>query len=306
MSEESNSPSSGRGDSADTTGSVEAIPLGFAAGVALPRSLDMGQTNGTHGQAGAGVLGKRKASDDVDDRNGVAQRHGFAASAGSGPSSSFASAGARTAVAAHDDLPMPATICQPSMAHRPGSSINLNSKVSRMSTAMAPAPAPARPAPREPTAKAGSAQVSARMGAGQPKKVTARKRAADAQAAVLDSGHATPPAPTSMTAPSGSGPSARKQPHRALPLDFARIRTYAPTPLELPPRSRARLFGLEHCPVFYPTVDEFAHPMAYIERVANETREAEFGICKIVPPKGWQPPFALDTEVSCVRPCGVT
>jgi histone demethylase JARID1 len=41
--------------------------------------------------------------------------------------------------------------------------------------------------------------------------------------------------------------------------------------------------------------------MAYIERVANETREAEFGICKIVPPKGWQPPFALDTEVSCVR-----
>lgn len=68
----------------------------------------------------------------------------------------------------------------------------------------------------------------------------------------------------------------------------------------MPPRSKNRLFGLEHCPVFYPTVDEFAKPLEYIERIATASRNLHYGICKIVPPEGWQPPFALDTEVSKV------
>ena len=44
-------------------------------------------------------------------------------------------------------------------------------------------------------------------------------------------------------------------------------------------------------------MEEFAKPLEYIERIATASRKLHYGICKIVPPEGWQPPFALDTEV---------
>lgn len=46
-------------------------------------------------------------------------------------------------------------------------------------------------------------------------------------------------------------------------------------------------------PVFYPTREEWYElpPMVYIERI-REKAEAS-GICKIVPPSGWRPPFSL-------------
>ena len=93
---------------------------------------------------------------------------------------------------------------------------------------------------------------------------------------------------------------ARKGLARAPPLDFTTVRTAAPA--ILPSRNRARLFDLEHCPIFYPTIEEFAQPIDYIERVAKESKDNEFGMCKIVPPEGWKPPFALDTEV-CTNSC---
>lgn len=85
---------------------------------------------------------------------------------------------------------------------------------------------------------------------------------------------------------------------RAPRLDFDTLRTQAPHFPNPPPRPSSvpkRLFGLEHAPVFHPSVDEFANPMEYIERIAQDAKS--YGICKIVPPEGWRPPFALDTEV---------
>lgn len=73
-------------------------------------------------------------------------------------------------------------------------------------------------------------------------------------------------------------------------------------------RTVPRQFGLKECPTFYPTADEFRDPMEYLRKVGEEGRGKEYGMCKIVPPEGWQMPFVLDTEVcslvSCDSPSG--
>ncbi|ORZ33154.1 PLU-1-like protein-domain-containing protein [Catenaria anguillulae PL171] len=52
--------------------------------------------------------------------------------------------------------------------------------------------------------------------------------------------------------------------------------------------------GVSHCPIYYPTLDEFSDPLAYIASIRPEAERA--GICKIVPPREWAPEFAIDTE----------
>uniref|UniRef100_A0A7S2WGC6 [Histone H3]-trimethyl-L-lysine(4) demethylase n=1 Tax=Mucochytrium quahogii TaxID=96639 RepID=A0A7S2WGC6_9STRA len=52
--------------------------------------------------------------------------------------------------------------------------------------------------------------------------------------------------------------------------------------------------GVKEAPVFRPTEEEFEKPLEYIERIRNEAEAA--GICKIVPPAGWKPPFAVDRK----------
>lgn len=59
---------------------------------------------------------------------------------------------------------------------------------------------------------------------------------------------------------------------------------------------RIRPHGLKDAPTFRPTEDEFRDPMGYIRKIAPEGRK--YGICKIIPPSGWTPDFAIDTEVS--------
>lgn len=52
--------------------------------------------------------------------------------------------------------------------------------------------------------------------------------------------------------------------------------------------------GLQHCPVYHPTEEEFRNPLEYIGRIRHEAEQ--YGICKIVPPKSWNPPFMVDKD----------
>ncbi|CAO1634840.1 unnamed protein product [Parajaminaea phylloscopi] len=78
----------------------------------------------------------------------------------------------------------------------------------------------------------------------------------------------------------------------------ASIPTYVSTPRRPPPRKRPRLFGLEECPTFYPTWEEFADPMKYIEHIGSPQggNGKEYGIVKISPPEGWHPDCVLDQQ----------
>ncbi|CAB3371603.1 Hypothetical predicted protein [Cloeon dipterum] len=48
------------------------------------------------------------------------------------------------------------------------------------------------------------------------------------------------------------------------------------------------------CPVFTPTAEEFENPYDYIAKISGEA--VITGICKIRPPKGWEPPFCVDVD----------
>ncbi|KAG7296889.1 hypothetical protein JYU34_019753, partial [Plutella xylostella] len=47
-------------------------------------------------------------------------------------------------------------------------------------------------------------------------------------------------------------------------------------------------------PVFEPTPEEFQDPLAYINKIRHIAEKS--GICKIIPPEHWQPPFAVDVD----------
>ncbi|TXT12276.1 uncharacterized protein COLE_02686 [Cutaneotrichosporon oleaginosum] len=115
----------------------------------------------------------------------------------------------------------------------------------------------------------------------------------------------TTPAPSGPTAtsfvppaPPPAGPSVQRNPLKRTrvvnpPFDINSVRTTAPS--SDPERSnKPRLFDLPTCPAYYPTHDEFDNPMAYIDSIAPEAKK--YGICKIIPPDGWQMPFMLETD----------
>lgn len=76
-------------------------------------------------------------------------------------------------------------------------------------------------------------------------------------------------------------------------LDMSSVKTSSPR--NIAPRAQPRPFGLQDCPVFYPTIEEFKDPMAYVRSISEEAQK--YGICKIIPPEDWKMPFVTDTEV---------
>ncbi|XP_049378472.1 uncharacterized protein LOC125843295 [Solanum stenotomum] len=56
--------------------------------------------------------------------------------------------------------------------------------------------------------------------------------------------------------------------------------------------SPSGLLNIPPGPVYYPTDDEFKDPLEFIYKIRPEAEK--YGICKIVPPKSWKPPYALD------------
>lgn len=164
---------------------------------------------------------------------------------------------------------------------------------------------------------AGNSSTKERMTTGAVSRMNVRASKATALAAMAAKAAAAaaqsepaPPSPAAAAPPVvkkeeilGAHPSKnpyRQQfnPPRAPPLDYSTLRMEAPRLPNPPPRDKPRMFELEEAPVYFPTVEEFAHPMEYIERISPEA--SEYGICKIVPPEGWRPSFAIDSEV---RPC---
>lgn len=78
-------------------------------------------------------------------------------------------------------------------------------------------------------------------------------------------------------------------------LDMSSVKTDAPRDLAA---DAPRPFGLEDCPSFYPTEEEFKDPMAYVRSISDTAQN--YGICKVVPPVGWKMPFVTDTEVCII------
>ncbi|KAF9340148.1 hypothetical protein BGZ91_003255, partial [Linnemannia elongata] len=81
--------------------------------------------------------------------------------------------------------------------------------------------------------------------------------------------------------------------HKAPALDLSTVATTAP-PENASIHPPTRIFGLVEAPCFYPTAEQFIEPLKYIESIRPEAEKA--GICKIIPPAGWKPTFALNTE----------
>lgn len=84
----------------------------------------------------------------------------------------------------------------------------------------------------------------------------------------------------------------------AEPLDLSTVeRRGQPTEFKETDSKPSRPHGLQEAPTFRPTEEEFRNPMEYFRKIAPEGRK--YGIAKVIPPDGWNPDFAIDTEVSC-------
>ena len=58
--------------------------------------------------------------------------------------------------------------------------------------------------------------------------------------------------------------------------------------------------GLVEAPVLRPSQAQWANPLAYVASVAPLV--SQYGACRLVPPAGWAPPFAMEAEGVRLRP----
>ncbi|KAK7749653.1 hypothetical protein SLS53_000231 [Cytospora paraplurivora] len=79
------------------------------------------------------------------------------------------------------------------------------------------------------------------------------------------------------------------------PLDLSTVeRRGQPLAVKEPLKKTSRIYDLEEAPVYQPTDEEWKDPIEYMRKIAPEAKK--YGICKVIPPKGWNPDFAIDTE----------
>lgn len=88
---------------------------------------------------------------------------------------------------------------------------------------------------------------------------------------------------------------------RSAPLDLSTVERRGQPNAPREPAKRVRPQGIPEAPTFRPTEEEFKDPVAYIQKIAPEGRK--YGICRVIPPEGWQPTFAIDTEVGSHAIC---
>lgn len=88
---------------------------------------------------------------------------------------------------------------------------------------------------------------------------------------------------------------------RSAPLDLSTVERRGQPNAPREPAKRVRPQGIPEAPTFRPTEEEFKDPVAYIQKIAPEGKK--YGICRIIPPEGWQPTFAIDTEVGSHAIC---
>ncbi|GMM47590.1 histone demethylase [Pichia kluyveri] len=58
----------------------------------------------------------------------------------------------------------------------------------------------------------------------------------------------------------------------------------------------SKIGKLGQVPELHPTNEEFKHPIKYLSKPENIKLGENFGILKVVPPKGWEPRFSLDWD----------
>ncbi|MCJ1305372.1 hypothetical protein MMC08_008186, partial [Hypocenomyce scalaris] len=81
---------------------------------------------------------------------------------------------------------------------------------------------------------------------------------------------------------------------RAPPLNMSTVERRGHPLAVRETNKRVRPHGLQEAPTFRPTEEEFRDPFEYMKKIAPEG--SKYGICKVIPPEGWKPSFAIDTE----------